>query len=432
MKNASIFSTTLLILSALFINQTAQAQWVNGTSIYQQDLTKKVGIGLQNPSYPLEVKGGFGLRSNANSLLGILEDDGSGNLSISAYSSAFIGSPARNLLLNLPTNLMNKIGNVGISTPNPAEARLVVKGDENHTVAMFGQGSPGISLANAWSSVGFNSYLGRTNGVLAWKSMSDGYGTLLECDPTSGRFQIVQNGYAIANESPARTTPFRIDPNGDAVIGDAAFSAGKLTVNNPDFYKSALSLEGIDPYMLFRQSGETGEIGFIHSWADNSNLNAFNGRKGLEFGTPPGDNTLMFSTNYAQRMTIESNGSVHIGSGRAANGYHLSVSGKVICEELKVQLRSAWPDYVFAPNYKLRPLEEVEAHIQAENHLPGIPTAAEMEKEGIAVGEMQVKMMEKIEELTLYLIDQNKRLEQLEQVNSSLQARLDKAESSQK
>lgn len=287
---------------------------------------------------------------------------------------------------------------------------------------MFGQGTPGISLANAWSSVGFNAYVGRVDGVPGWKNMSDGYSAIMECDPSSGRVLVVQNGYAIKDESPTRITPLKFEPNGDMIVGDAAFSAGKLTVNNPDFYKSTLSLEGIDPYVLFRQSGFEKEIAFMHAWSENSNLNGFGGRKGLELGTPPGDGTLMFSTNYTKRMTIEADGRVFIGEGRpASNEFRLSVAGKVMCEELKVQLQNNWPDYVFAADYKLKPLEEVEQHIQAEKHLPGIPAAAEVEKDGLEVGDMQRKMMEKIEELTLYVIDLNKenkalkqRVEQLE------------------
>jgi hypothetical protein len=88
----------------------------------------------------------------------------------------------------------------------------------------------------------------------------------------------------------------------------------------------------------------------------------------------------------------------------AASGYRLTVAGKAICEELKVQLQGAWPDYVFQDNYGLMPLADLKNYISANNHLPNIPAAATMQKEGLEVGEMQRKMMEKIEELTLYVI----------------------------
>jgi hypothetical protein len=88
----------------------------------------------------------------------------------------------------------------------------------------------------------------------------------------------------------------------------------------------------------------------------------------------------------------------------AASGYRLTVAGKAICEELKVQLQGAWPDYVFEKQYGLMPMNELRNFINTNNHLPNIPPAAEMQKEGMEVGEMQRRMMEKIEELTLYVL----------------------------
>jgi hypothetical protein len=71
---------------------------------------------------------------------------------------------------------------------------------------------------------------------------------------------------------------------------------------------------------------------------------------------------------------------------------------------LKVQLQGAWPDYVFEKQYGLMPMNELRNFINTNNHLPNIPPAAEMQKEGMEVGEMQRRMMEKIEELTLYVL----------------------------
>ncbi len=111
-----------------------------------------------------------------------------------------------------------------------------------------------------------------------------------------------------------------------------------------------------------------------------------------------------------ERMSITDSGDVLIGTTdeTKGDGYKLRVNGKAICTELKVQLQSAWPDYVFSKDYKLKPLSEVEKFIQQNKHLPNIPAAADLEKSGIEVGEMQRKMMEKIEELTLYIIELKK------------------------
>lgn len=98
-------------------------------------------------------------------------------------------------------------------------------------------------------------------------------------------------------------------------------------------------------------------------------------------------------------------GNVMIGSGSPATGYQLSVNGKVICTEAKVQLTASWPDYVFAASYKKPTLYEIEDYINQHKHLPNIPSAAEVEKDGLLLGDMQKRMMEKVEELTLYLIE---------------------------
>jgi len=73
----------------------------------------------------------------------------------------------------------------------------------------------------------------------------------------------------------------------------------------------------------------------------------------------------------------------------------------------------SWPDYVFESGYQLRTLEETEAFIKLNKHLPNIPAAAVVEREGILLGDMQKRMMEKIEELTLYLIEANKQIKEL-------------------
>ncbi len=102
-----------------------------------------------------------------------------------------------------------------------------------------------------------------------------------------------------------------------------------------------------------------------------------------------------------------------------ASGYVLNVRGRMIGEEIRIQNFAAWPDYVFDPAYKLMTLNEVAAHIEAHHHLPGIPNAALVEKEGFDVGSMEAKLLQKVEELTLYLIEANKRIEALEQKLSS-------------
>jgi hypothetical protein len=79
-----------------------------------------------------------------------------------------------------------------------------------------------------------------------------------------------------------------------------------------------------------------------------------------------------------------------------------------------VQLYASWPDYVFDKRYNLPPLSEVEQHIKEKGHLKDIPSAEEVSQNGILLGEMNAKLLQKIEELTLYIIDQEARIKKLE------------------
>jgi len=98
-----------------------------------------------------------------------------------------------------------------------------------------------------------------------------------------------------------------------------------------------------------------------------------------------------------------------------ANGYIFCVDGKIIAEEMRIQNSTNWPDYVFQKNYDLMSLDELKESIETNQHLPNIPSAAEVENDGILVGDMQKKMMEKIEELTLYILDLNEANKKLQE-----------------
>ncbi|HOZ78141.1 MAG TPA: hypothetical protein PLY34_09105 [Ferruginibacter sp.] len=85
-------------------------------------------------------------------------------------------------------------------------------------------------------------------------------------------------------------------------------------------------------------------------------------------------------------------------------GYLLAVDGKVLTEEVRVELSGDWPDYVFENDYQLTPFDKLRNFIAENKHLPNIPAAAEVEKNGFELGDMQKRMVEKIEELTLYVL----------------------------
>jgi hypothetical protein len=127
------------------------------------------------------------------------------------------------------------------------------------------------------------------------------------------------------------------------------------------------------------------------------------------------------TARYGPHLRIKrDNGDVAIGN-YFASGYRLSVAGKVICTEVRVEGIGNWPDYVFGSGYQPMVLQEVEQFIRQHQHLPGIPSSAEVEAEGIELGDMQSRLLEKVEELTLYAIEQQKRIEQLEQKLASME-----------
>ncbi|MBB5649150.1 tail fiber protein [Pedobacter cryoconitis] len=118
----------------------------------------------------------------------------------------------------------------------------------------------------------------------------------------------------------------------------------------------------------------------------------------------------------AGQLTVSGSGNHYFQNGNVGIGTtqpdaKLSVKGKIHAEEIKVDLNIPGPDYVFDKDYSLLSLQETADFIKANRHLPDVPSAKQMEKEGINVSEMQMKLLQKIEELTLYVIRQQKMID---------------------
>ncbi|MCH2217244.1 MAG: hypothetical protein MK076_04055 [Flavobacteriales bacterium] len=106
------------------------------------------------------------------------------------------------------------------------------------------------------------------------------------------------------------------------------------------------------------------------------------------------------------------NGNVGIGT-TDTEGFKLGVNGRIAATEVKVAKYENWADFVFEEEYQLPTLTEVEKHIQEKGHLKDIPSAEKVAQEGFYLAEMNAKLLQKIEELTLYMIQQNKEIKQL-------------------
>lgn len=127
--------------------------------------------------------------------------------------------------------------------------------------------------------------------------------------------------------------------------------------------------------------------------------------------------------NWISSLTLYGNGSVGVGFGTTYNAgdyrnhdFKLAVNGGIVCEEIKVVGDVPDADFVFENDYKLMSLDKVESFVKTNKHLPDIPSAESFKENGYKVGEMDGMLLRKIEELTLYIIELNKKIETLEAV----------------
>lgn len=247
-------------------------------------------------------------------------------------------------------------------------------------------------------------------------------------------------------------------------------TTGSLNVGNSTFSYDqggsiilAQSSSTAQPYFIFRNHNSTAESRFYYLnnklCLVGSRLN-LGGDSGLEFlasdwgngfgsrvvssDEGSGNTYLNFdvrnnSQTFSSALKIHSNGKVGLGfstgnhfptsSGAVdVSNYKLFVKGGILTEEVRVSLNSTWADYVFKNDYKLPSLTEVENHIKENGHLINVPSAKEVKENGIEMGEMFKIQQEKIEELTLYIIELNKTKEKQNALIEKLEARLNKLE----
>lgn len=124
-----------------------------------------------------------------------------------------------------------------------------------------------------------------------------------------------------------------------------------------------------------------------------------------------------------ENIFCDNNGGVGIGTSKVPSGYRLSVNGKIMAEGVKVLLQGQWPDYVFDKGYVLRDIPSLKEFIVINGHLPNVPSAETIEKKGIDVAEINAALLEKIEEMSLYLIQMEERIKGLEIENERLMKR---------
>ncbi len=148
-------------------------------------------------------------------------------------------------------------------------------------------------------------------------------------------------------------------------------------------------------------------FGISHLGLNGNKLATQMGGTSAGIGTFSNTNMRIFCNSTSAMLIAAATGNVGIGTDNPT--YKLSVNGNIRSKEVVVEI--GWADYVFDKEYKLRSLPEVENYIREHNHLPGIPSAKEIETNGLQLGDTQKRMMEKIEELTLYIIEMKKEIE---------------------
>ncbi|WP_025667244.1 tail fiber protein [Aquimarina megaterium] len=271
-------------------------------------------------------------------------------LSVSLVLISFISTAQNN---TFPTT-----GNVGIGTTTPDQA-LVVKG-----------------------SISFD--YGDTKSYNGFRLIG----------PKTEYYNIITGGTAVIHEfTGSLGSIMSLTNDGKVGIGTTTPSS-KLHVNSTEKNAFRVYKEGVSDKYLNVWHGSSGAV--IEPIKENG------GTSELYIGGYENPTNLYLSTNGG-----------NVGIGTSTPDSKLAVNGKIHAKEVKVDL-TGWPDYVFENNYNLPTLQEVENHIVEEGHLPNIPSASEVEKNGIQLGEMNAKLLQKIEELTLYMIAQNKKTEQLQ------------------
>ena len=166
---------------------------------------------------------------------------------------------------------------------------------------------------------------------------------------------------------------------------------GTTTIDNIQSWNKVLQLNGQQHSKLLVTENGGVKVGMY----------AYKGYS-AKIGTESNHNLTFTSGYWNDVMTLTTSGNVGIGT--LVPREKLSVNGKIRAQEIKVEATN-WPDYVFSKGYQLPSLKETEQHIRDKGHLEGIPSAEEVKTNGVDLGEMNAKLLKKIEELTLYLIE---------------------------
>jgi hypothetical protein len=211
-------------------------------------------------------------------------------------------------------------------------------------------------------------------------------------------------------------------PNFSSTPLDAKFTiknTGKIGIGkiNPTL-KLDVYTDGMDGIQISHSGGNwTRSFAYLESNMAYNNISLAGDAAlifGKDSGTTGGFVLAPMLGGGASGLRISNTGNVGIGV-TDTKGYRLAVGGKAVVEEVVVKLQAAWPDYVFKPSYTLRPLADVRTYIDEHGHLPELPSAKDVAENGVAIGETEAILLKKVEEMTLYILQQEERIKKLEE-----------------
>lgn len=213
---------------------------------------------------------------------------------------------------------------------------------------------------------------------------------------------------------------------GNSWIASGNFGIGtrtplaKFDVRNGNILVKNLVNENSSSAIMIAQSVVDANFTDVGTSIRTITQNSGGNRYGMQFFTMESH-----GIGQTEKLRIDGNGNVGIGTTNPDS--RLTVAGNIHAQEVKVTVNAGQvPDYVFADDYKLKSLKEVEEYIKQNSHLPEIPSAQEIEEKGLLLAGMNLSLLKKIEEMTLYMIEQDKEMKSLKKENEILKVFADR------